>query len=161
MRQGHLAPGLLGHSLTAFWHAHQQLQLLKECKTHPSLGSFAISICLPVCNPAFHLALVKLVACFLGSGWMFSSLPVTAHKGAALAGSEIRTGQSGVTAVHLTLSKRMGSTFDLASPEVAASGNLLIPFFLSTVNLISAHRNCLSRGKENNSACWQNMIWLL
>lgn len=42
---------------------------------------------------------------------MFASLPVTAHKGAALAGSEIRTGQSGVTAVHLKPVKENGQYF--------------------------------------------------
>lgn len=44
-----------------------------------------------------------------------------AHEGAAPAGGEIRTGQSGVTTVHLkTCQTEKHSTFDLASPEVGA-----------------------------------------
>lgn len=41
------------------------------------------------------------MACFLDCGRLFSGLPVMAHKGVAPAAVEIRTGQSGVTTVHL------------------------------------------------------------
>lgn len=44
--------------------------------------------------------LQQLLACFLDCGRLFSGLPVMAHKGAALAGGGIRTGQSGVTTLH-------------------------------------------------------------
>lgn len=69
-----------------------------------------------------------------------------AHKGAAPAGGEIRTGQSGVTTVHLkTCQTEKHSTFDLASPEVGAKDVeerqfADTHFFPPTVNLISACR---------------------
>lgn len=63
------------------------------------------------------------MACFLDCGQFFCELPVMAHKRAAPAGGEIRTGQSGVTTVHLkTCQTEKHRTFDLASPEVGAKG---------------------------------------
>ncbi len=108
------------------------------------------------------------MACFLDCGRLFSGLPVMAHKGAAPAAGEIRTGQSGVTTVHLKTCQTESLALLIWSLQKLEKGNLLIPPYTShppTVNLISACRTisptCPEIGNTVQPAERTGLIWLL